>query len=218
MYSEKGLFFNELEHKCETTALWNSGRSVWPLPRYVRIHYWIMHVRALITRRIGCEFSHPLSLSLFATLSFFPSLLLSFVFRKPRIEFIKNSTGSLWDDRDEEKVNATNAFMCLWCRMMLRFSLLRLEILLTPTDFIPNRLIDGDKHCNRERKKNRIEKRERERKREKGSRTFVRGIVFINPRNSRDRFRILSVHRFPHCSSVNSIYKYEVWLRMLVSV
>lgn len=53
--------------------------------------------------------SSLLSLSLFATLSFLLSVLLSFVSRKPRIEFIKNTTGSPWDDRDEEKVNATNA-------------------------------------------------------------------------------------------------------------
>lgn len=47
-------------------------------------------------------------LSLTFSFSFFASFSLSFflVSRKSRIEFIKNTTGSPWDDRDEEKVNA----------------------------------------------------------------------------------------------------------------
>lgn len=52
-----------------------------------------------------------LSLLLSSFLSPFRYFLLSFSFasRKSRIEFIKNTTGSPWDDRDEEKVNAANA-------------------------------------------------------------------------------------------------------------
>lgn len=61
---------------------------------------------------------------------------------------------------------------------MLRFSLLRLEIPLTPTNFIPDRLIGGGgKRCNREWK------RERERKRENRSLTCPN--MYINRYNSR---------------------------------
>lgn len=98
-------------------------------------------------------------------------------------------------------------------RMMLRFSLLRLEIVLTPTDFIPDRLIDSDKRCNRERERKRKRERvwERQRERERLAHICVGGIIFINPRNSRDRFCILSERRFSHCRSAirYTITKYD---------
>lgn len=80
-----------------------------------------MHVRTLITRRMGRARSllrtRSPSLAAALPLSFARatsrSLLLAS--RKPRIEFIKNTTGSLRDDRDEEKVNATNAKLSRVC-------------------------------------------------------------------------------------------------------
>lgn len=172
-------FFYERElslaYKCSTTALWNLGRSVWPpsplsLPRYTRIHYRIIHVRTLITR-MGREFSlsHPLlslSFSFCATLSFLPFFSLS----RPgsRVSNLSKTRREARGMIGESERDQREALVYLWCRMMLRFSLLRLEIL-TPTDFIPDRLIDGDKRCSggkrwRKRKSERVWGKERGRR------------------------------------------------------
>jgi len=60
------------------------------------MHYRIMYVRTLITGRASRARSSFNALC----------LSLSSSDRKPRVKFIKNATGSLWDDTSEEKVEA----------------------------------------------------------------------------------------------------------------
>lgn len=83
--------------------------------------------------------------------------------------------------------------------MMLRFSLLRLEIGPTPTDFIPGGLIDGDvPESNGERKE-----REREKESEKPRTRICPSVLFVNP--PRPVFVYYRIRRSPHCGSGNSV-------------
>jgi len=107
---QKSVYFSssKLGRKCIDMKLGVDPFDPW----YTHMYYRIMHVRTLITRRASRARSSFNALCL--------SLSLSSSDGKPRVKFIKNATGSPWDDTSEEKVERRSF-------RASRHSLLRLE-------------------------------------------------------------------------------------------